>query len=95
MFFTGQILFKLSSISALIGCLKLSYYKVDYLSSYRHKDDKHTLLLEGEIFREVPAFVISTQHKQRRRVNDFQRPQIEHALQHSKHTNDELKNCNI
>ena len=59
--------------------------KIDSMHLY-HKDEMHTFLLEGEILRQMPAFVISTQHKQRRWVNDFQSPQIQHTLQHSKHT---------
>ena len=52
----------------------------------RSKNDGHTFLLESEIFREVSTLVVAAQHEERRRVQDFQRPQVQHTLHQSKHT---------
>ena len=57
-----------------------------------------TFLFEGEIFRQMPAFVVAPQQVQGGRIANFQRPQVEDALNthtecNKKWTNESINSC--
>lgn len=67
---------------------KVRYEVVDFKkgTSLRRGATGLTLLFEGEVLCEVPAFVVASEEEQGVGMVDLQSPQVQYTLQRNKHT---------